>query len=546
VPADRSPTVVATDLAIGYADGVGGMTRVVDGATFTVHPGEAVGIVGESGSGKSTLARALLGYLRGGGRFLGGGLSVAGVDVTTAPGGAIAAIRGRRVAMVPQNPLVSLTFHMPVGRQVAEVLRTRAGLSGAQAKARTLELFEEMGLPDPAAVALRHPHRLSGGQRQRVVIAAALACDPDLLVLDEPTTALDKTTEGQVLALVGRVRVARGAAMVLVTHDLNVVARTCDRVLVMREGRIVETGRVSAVFARPAASATRALLDAALDLDRAPPVAPVAAQRAILSARDLRFRYGAGWLRRAKGPPTLDRLDLDLAPGEVLGVIGESGSGKTTLGLLLAGALTPETGGLSLGGQPIAALAADRDPATRRRIQIVFQDPLSSLNPRHTVGASVARPLRTFFGLDAAEAKRRTEALFADLGLDPALMSRFPRQLSGGQQQRVAIARAFAAEPDVLVCDEITSALDASVQAQVLDHLEGFARRRGTGLVLITHDLAVVWRMAGRVLVLQGGRTVETGPTAAVFAHPTDPYTRALLDAASRVQQSRRADAVAG
>lgn len=536
--AASEPVIRCEGLSIGYVDAIGAVTRVVDDVSFRLEPGGSLGIVGESGSGKSTLARAVLGYLRGGGRFLDGRLVVDGVEVTSAAIASVRALRGLRVAMVPQNPLAALTYHMPVGRQVEEVLRSRRGLARAEAERRAVALFAEMGLPDPEEVGRRYPHQLSGGQRQRVVIAAALACDPALLVLDEPTTALDKTTEAQVLDLVQRLRSRRGTALVLVTHDLNVVADTCERVIVMKDGRIVEQGTVAAVFRKPSVDYTRTLLEASLDLSGTAPSANTQAEL-LVAGRNLTFSYGAaggGWFtrRRHQGPPTLDGVDLALGRGEVLGVIGESGSGKTTLGLILAGLLAPEKGALSLEAHSIAMIAGKRKPEMRRRIQMVFQDPLSSLNPRHSVATAVMRPLCHFFGLSRTVARQKASALLADLGLGQEYLDRYPRQLSGGQQQRVAIARAFAAEPDVLICDEITSALDASVAGQVLEELNAIRRRRGTSVILITHDLAVIWRMASRVMVLKGGLVIEEGPTADVFAAPRDPYTAALLSSATR------------
>ncbi len=534
-----SPIIRCENLSIGYVDTLRAVTRVVDGVSFALEPGHSIGIVGESGSGKSTLARAFLGYLRGGGRFLGGRLTVDGVDVTTAGVEVIRGLRGLRVAMVPQNPLASLTYHVPVGRQVEEVLRARRGLVRAEAEQRAKALFAEMGLPEPETIGRRYPHQLSGGQRQRVVIAAALACDPALLVLDEPTTALDKTIEAQVLELIQRLRAGRGAALALVTHDLNVVADIAEHVLVMKDGRIVEQGLVQSVFRHPQADYTRTLLAASLDLSGAAPRADQDVGE-LVSIRDLAFSYGrGGWLGRPATParPTLERINMRLGRGEVLGVIGESGSGKTTLGLVLAGLLAPAKGELTLEKDSIAMVAAKRKPELRRRIQTVFQDPLSSLNPRQTVAAVIMRPLIHFFGLDRRAAREKAATLLADLGLGPELLDRYPRQLSGGQQQRVAIARAFAAEPDVLICDEITSALDASVAGQVLDELDTLRLRKGTSVILITHDLAVIWRMASRVMVMKDGVVIEQGATADVFASPRNAYTAALLSSASRVRR---------
>jgi len=535
------PLLSVRGLVVSWRAADGRASRVVDGVSFDLAAGETLGIAGESGSGKSTVARALLGHARSGSVIEAGSVLLGGRDLVALPPVALADLRGREVAMVPQNPLASLTFHLRVGAQVEEVLRLRAGLGGQAARRRAIALLGEMGLPDPEHLARRYPHQLSGGQRQRVVLACALACDPALLVLDEPTTALDKTTEAQVLDLIRRLRRARRGAMAIVTHDLNVVAGICDRVIVMQHGRLVEAGPVGRVFGAPREAYTRLLLGAALQVDagtRAPPSTPGAP---LLEAAALRFRYARPSLllrRPPAGPPTLADIAFTLRRGEVLGVIGESGSGKTTLGGLVSGLIAPEAGALRFDGVPLAGRASARSVAQRRRIQMVFQDPLSSLNPRRRVGEHVIRPLRLFHRLDRRQAEARAARLFEELGLEGTLLARFPRQLSGGQQQRVAIARAFAAEPDLLVCDEITSALDASVQAQLLDQLAAMQRRAGTAILLITHDLSVVWRMAGRVAVMRAGRILEQGETEAVFRSPADPYTAALLGAATRATRA--------
>jgi ABC-type glutathione transport system ATPase component len=534
---DGEALVRCKGLSIGYTGPSGNTVGVVGDVSFALAAGEALGIVGESGSGKSTLARALLGYLRGGGRFLGGTLEVDGIDVTSAAAPALASLRGLKVAMVPQNPLSSLTYHIRVGRQVEEVLATRRGMTRAQARARTLELFEEMGLPDPAAIAARYPHELSGGQRQRVVIAAALACDPALLILDEPTTALDKTTEAQVLDLVDTVRRTSGAALVLVTHDLNVVARVCDRALVMKDGRVVEEGPVAEIFGQPRTAYARELLAASGIVGRGQPPGREATAAPLLDIEAVDFAYaGASWWRRSAvaRKKILKGIDVGVGRGEILGVIGESGSGKTTLGLLVAGMLAAREGRLRFEGETLAPAVAGRTRDQRRRIQMIFQDPLSSLNPRQTVATALIRPLQFFFGLDTQAARTRATDLLSRLGMGAEFLERYPRQLSGGQQQRVAIARAFAAEPDLLICDEITSALDATVQAQVLDHLLVLQRESAAAMIVITHDLSVIWKIAPRVIVLKRGTVVEQGDTATVFSRPRDPYTASLLDAATQ------------
>lgn len=519
------PLIEARGLSVAYGGGNTRIHQVLHGIDLSLRQGESVGLVGESGSGKTTLGRALLGHLRGGGVFNGGTLRVAGIDVTDPAAVAAAGLRGRIAAMAPQNPLASLTHHLPVGRQIEEILRLRAGLGRKEAQARALALMDETGLPEPAELARRYPHQLSGGQRQRVVIAAALACDPRLLVLDEPTSALDKTTEAQVLALVTRLCTARGTGLVLISHDLTVVSRICREVLVLRSGEVVEHGTTERVLSHPGAAYTRQLLAAARGT-ASPRFAPEESEQ-ILEARDLAFSWPGA-------QPAIARANFALCRGETLGIIGESGSGKSTLAALVAGLMPPETGSVTLNGITLAPLATRRRKEDRRRIQMVFQDPLSSLNPRQMCGAAVMRPLTHFFGLSRSVARAEALALFERLGLDATLMDRFPRQLSGGQQQRVAIARAFAARPDVLICDEITSALDAAVQMQVLDLLGQLQAETGCAVLMITHDLAVLRRMSTRFVVLERGRIVETGQTADALAAPRTPALQALV-AASQI-----------
>ncbi|MBL8334596.1 MAG: ABC transporter ATP-binding protein [Rubrivivax sp.] len=533
----QAPLLSVRGLSIGYRDGLGRLSLAVQDLSFTLAPGAALGIVGESGSGKSTAARALLGYYRGASERTAGEVQLAGRSVSGATPRELSALRGIEVAFVPQNPLSSLTYHLRVGAQLVEILRTRAGLDKAAARRRAIELFAATRLPEPEALFERYPHQLSGGQRQRVVIACALACRPRLLVLDEPTTALDKTTEAQVLDLVRELKAEIGAGLVLVTHDLNVVATMCDQVLVMKDGRVVEQGDTASTFGQPRSTYTRTLVGSVLRLDQAPPEAPTAGGAGpVLQVEGLghRYRRSAWFSRRAReAQPALAGVGFELRAGEILGVIGESGSGKTTLGSAIAGLLAPSEGRMRFRGQPLPGGSAARTPGQRRQVQIIFQDPLSSLNPRQRVLTAVARPIEVFFGVGAAQARQRAAALLTELGLGPEYHQRFPRQLSGGQQQRVAIARAFAAEPELIVCDEVTSALDATIQGQVLDALRAMQVKRGVAMLVITHDLAVVWRLAQRVLVLQQGLVHEAGDTAAVFAAPRSAYTRALLQAST-------------
>jgi peptide/nickel transport system ATP-binding protein len=534
----------ATGLNVSYRRPDGRLAAAVIDATLSLAEGESLGLVGESGSGKSTLARALMGYCRPGGVITAGEVRLEGRDIRRMDAAGMKLLRGGRIAFVPQNPLSSLTPHIKVGPQVDEAVRIHRGCGKAEARAATLELFAATSLPDPRSLYDRYPHELSGGQRQRVVIAAALAGNPRLMILDEPTTALDKTTEIQVLELVRGLRERFRTALVYVSHDLNVVSEMCERVLVMLQGAVVEQGPTARVYQEPRHEYTRRLIAAVPRVDRAPAglVAASAASPpsppALLSVEGISFRYPARgtWFGRgaAAVPPALDGLSFTIAPGETLGLVGESGSGKSTAAAIVAGLLAPGAGALRFGGQPLAGLARQRTQEQRRRIQIVFQDPLSSLNPRQRVDAILARPLELFQGVTGGAARARSIKLLEQLQLDPALLDSYPRQLSGGQQQRVAIARAFAAEPDLIVCDEVTSALDVSVQAQVIELLRQMQSRSGTACLFISHDLGVIRQVASRVVVLRDGTVREAGDTDDVFRAPSDDYTRLLLAAASR------------
>ena len=529
-------------LDIGYRRSDGQVVSAVRGVGFSVDSGTSLGIVGESGSGKSTVARALLGHCRAGGVITAGSVRVAGEDILRMDEAGRRRLRGRHIAFVPQNPLSSLTPHIRIGEQVDEAVRHLRGCGAAEARERTLELFEATNLPDPKGICARFPHELSGGQRQRVVIAAALAGEPGVLVLDEPTTALDKTTEVQVLELVRALRHRFNTSLIYVSHDLGVISRMCDQVLVMHEGRVVERGDAGAIFGAPAHVYTRQLIAAIPRVDAEPPprARPEGLDRKapLLVAKGLGFSYPArrrSWFDRAEGTqrPALAELSFSIGKGETLGLVGESGSGKSTAAALVAGLMSPTGGALKFEGQALAPKATSRPLALRRRVQIVFQDPLSSLNPRQRVATILERPLTMFTALRGPALRERAQALMRAMHLDPALLECYPRQLSGGQQQRVAIARAFAAEPDLIICDEITSALDVSVQAQVLDLLLELQRKTGTAYLFISHDLGVIRRMADKVVVLRNGEVCESGPTEEVFRSPRSNYTRLLLEASA-------------
>ncbi|MBS0529482.1 MAG: ABC transporter ATP-binding protein, partial [Proteobacteria bacterium] len=530
------------DLCIGYHHADGTIAPAVRGVSFSINRGESVGLVGESGSGKSTVARALLGYCRPGGSITSGSILIDGQDVRTMEGH----MRGARIAFVPQNPLSSLTPHMKVGSQLDEAVRRHRNCSAKEARERTLHLLSATGLPNPTALYRRYPHQLSGGQRQRVVIAAALAGTPALIVLDEPTTALDRTTEVQILELIQRLRAEFNPGIVYVSHDLHVISQMCDRVLVMLDGVVVEEGAKERIFNAPRHEYTRTLLGTSSRLEKPQPIHSNP-DNPLLSVRNLAFSYGSrpGWLRRLlRGnesaqaiKPTLQNISFEIGQGETLGLVGESGSGKSTAGNIVAGLQASAEGTLCFAGQPLPISTFKRSKEARRKIQIVFQDPLSSLNPRQRIGAILMRPLQIFHGMPREAARIRALKLLEDMSLPPEVFTKYPRQLSGGQQQRVAIARAFAAEPQLIICDEITSALDARIQLQILRLLKDLQRTTGTSLLFISHDLGVVREMADRVMVLQSGMIRESGTTESVFERPIDSYTKLLLGAAPGIRQ---------
>lgn len=530
------------DLQVAYGNpSSDDLTMAVDGVSFTVNEGETLGIVGESGCGKSTVARALMAYTRPGGTIVGGEVRFNGEDILQFDDEKIRGLRGSRIAMVPQDPLTSLTYHMKVGDQIDEILRIHQELDALQARVHTLKLFEGTNLPTPETIYGRFPHENSGGQRQRIVIAGALACEPDLLILDEPTTALDTTTEMQVLKLVKELRDRLGTALVYITHDLTLTDYMCEQVLVMLDGKVVERGEASRVFSAPETDYGKMLAAAIPRVDakvEAPPPKTSAAEP-LLTTDNLSFRYAQRWSVAAlfqprEEPLAVDDVSFQLRHGEALGLVGESGSGKSTIANIVAGLLAPTSGSIIFDGEPINMIDKHRSPDLRRRIQLVFQDPLSSLNPRRRVESILTRPQEIFFGVKGKPARDRAVELLEDMELSADLLKRFPRQLSGGQQQRVAIARAFAAEPDLLLCDEITSALDVSVQAHVLELLQGIQRKSGAACLFISHDLGVIKRVADETVVLKDGKVVETGPTHSMFDTPSHDYTRLLLAAASR------------
>ncbi len=516
--------------------------EVVD---LDVARGDIVCLVGESGSGKSVIAQAVMGLLPAALPIAGGSIMVDGEDIARAPEGRLRALRGARMSMVFQEPMTALNPAMRCGDQVDEALAVHAALPGSERARRVQAALAEVGLSDPARIAASYPHQVSGGERQRVMIAMALVNAPALLVADEPTTALDVTTQAQVLALIRRLARERDAGVLLITHDFGVVADVADRVVVLQQGRVVEQGSRDAVLESPREAYTRMLLDAVPRLEppavaaataaaTATATATAAAGTPVVAVRGLAKRWRSRgltrWFARGRDVAALDGVDLELARGEVLGLVGESGSGKSTLVRCIARLTAPSAGRIELDGADVTHLGAAALRPRRRALQVVFQDPYRSLDPRLTAGESIIEgPLN--YGVTRDEALSRARALLAEVGLDAGALARYPHQFSGGQRQRLCIARALALEPDVLVADEPLSALDVSVQARVIELLRGIRARRGLAMLLVTHDLRVAAQLCDRIAVMQRGRIVETGICAEVFAHPRHPWTRALLEA---------------
>ncbi|CAO3377329.1 dipeptide ABC transporter ATP-binding protein [Azospirillum argentinense] len=518
----------------------GNLVDVVKGVSLSIAPGECLGIIGESGSGKSVTALSIARLVASPpGVVRGGAVRFGGDDLLDLPVGALQRLRGGRIAYVFQDPLTTLHPLMPVGAQVAEALRAHRPVPRAEADRRVVELFAAVKLPDPAGLLHAYPHELSGGQRQRVGIAMALANDPELIIADEPTTALDVTVQAEILDLLDDLRRRRGLAVVFISHDFGVIARLCDRVAVMFQGEIVEEGDTRRVLTRPRHDYTRRLLAAVPVLGRprrpeSPPRAAPSEAGWAVEVRGLVKTYAAR--RSLFGPArpavmALKGVSLRVAAGETLGIVGESGSGKSTLARSLVGLSRPTGGTVLLDGRPLAELAAEGPRALGRTVQYVFQDPLSSLNPRKTIRHTLSAPLRFLAGVPAGEREERLAGLMRSVDLDPAILDRHPHELSGGQAQRVAIARALAAGARIIVLDEAVSALDVSMRAQVLRLLAALKERHGLTYLFISHDLAVVEAIADRVVVMADGEIIEEGPSDRLFAAPEHPYTRRLVAA---------------
>lgn len=552
-----SPLLEVTDLAIDFSTDKG-LVRALHNVSFSIGKRRTLGLVGESGSGKTITSLALMGLLpMPPGKVASGSIKLDGQELLALSEPQWQKVRGARISMIFQEPMTSLNPVFTVGAQIIETLRLHTNLGKKAAKARSIELLEQVGLPDPAKRVDAYPHQLSGGQRQRVMIAMAIACEPDLLICDEPTTALDVTIQKQILELLLSIQQDTGMSMLFITHDLGVIAEVADDVLVMYKGKIVEQGDVSQVFHKPQHPYTKALLACkptlGLNPERLPTVADfmnadgtprdashVYARRhkhvqplpqdapVLVDIQDLSKVYVEhGFLGFAKSEyKALKNINLKVHKGRILGLVGESGCGKTTLGRTLLNLMPASSGRAEFAGQEVSTAGN----TLRKKMQIVFQDPYASLNPRLTVAETIMEPMRIhkLYGNEQARLAK-AKALMDDVGLHPDMLKRYPHEFSGGQRQRICIARALATEPEFIVCDEAVSALDVSVQAQVLNLLLDLREEYNLTYVFISHHLAVVRFVADEVAVMYKGEIVEYGPSDALFANPTHPYTQKLL-----------------
>ena len=522
--------VTVTDLTVALPAGAD-RPHAVEGVSLAIEPGEVLCVVGESGSGKSVTANAIMGLLPKEVRPVAGRIEMGGRDLLALKDEEWQALRGSEVAMIFQEPMTALNPLMRVGEQIAEVFEAHGALGRAERRAKALSLITEVGLPDPEKALRAYPFELSGGQRQRAMIAMALALEPKLLIADEPTTALDVTTQAQILTLIRNLQERHGMAVLFITHDFGVVAEIGERVVVMRHGRVVEEGPVRRVLRDPAHDYTRRLIAAV------PPLAPpetrqLADAAPLLSVEglDKTFRSGGGLFKKPRIVHAVKDLSFRIARGETLGIVGESGSGKSTAGRCVVRLLDPDAGRIDLGGEDWGALSGESLRQARKRVQMIFQDPYASLNPRRKV-AQILTEGPVANGVPRRQAAERAAELIGLVGLDAAALDRYPHEFSGGQRQRIGIARALAMDPEVLIADEAVSALDVSVQAQVLELLADLRDRFRLALVFITHDLCVAAQICDRIAVMRYGEIVELGLTVDVFGNPKHDYTRSLLAA---------------
>ncbi|WP_084480774.1 dipeptide ABC transporter ATP-binding protein [Nocardia grenadensis] len=523
--ATGGPLLQVEDLVVEYRTAAAS-TTAVDGISLTICTGETVAVVGESGSGKSSLAHAVIGLLSGAGAITAGRVTFAGERLDRLPARGWQRIRGARIGFVPQDPAVSLNPVLRIGDQVAETLRIHGRADRRTARAEAIRILTEAGIDRPALRARQFPQDLSGGQRQRILIGIALACGPSLVIADEPTSALDVTVQRRILDHLAGRTAESGTAVLLITHDLGVAADRADRIVVMRHGRIVESGTAAEVFTEPRHEYTRRLLAAASGTGRPRRPERASAVRPLLSAHGLHKSFRAA---RGTTLAAVTDVSLTVGRGETLAIVGESGSGKSTTARIIARLERPDHGTVEFDGTDIGGLRGARLREWRRRVQIVYQNPYASLNPKLTVGAIVAEPLRAFGVGDRSTRGERVAELIDQVALPVSAAQRRPAELSGGQRQRVAIARALALRPDLVILDEPVSALDVSVQEQILDLLDTLQTELSLSYLLVSHDLAVVRGMSDRVAVMREGRIVETGPTAEIFETPRHEFTRELL-----------------
>ena len=537
------PLLTVKDLTVSARLPFGGSVQTLHGVDLTVVPGEVVALIGESGAGKTTLALSALGYARAGTELSGGTVHYLDLDLRTMDAPARQAFRGREVAYVAQSAAAALNPAMTIGAQILEILNVHGYRDRQVNVQHAIDLMAKLHLPDPEGLMRRYPLSISGGQQQRVMMAMALACHPKLLVLDEPTTALDVTTQIEVLKAIKDIIADLGTAAIYVTHDLSVVAQVADRILVMKDGQVVDEGVTDTILTQSTHEYTNTLMAAAHQRpsEATADVAPIPApQEARLSVQGVSASYAK---RRLFAPPktvaanVLHGVSLDVFPSEILALVGESGSGKSTLARVIAGLHAPTEGTITLSSRTLAAKVPQRSKDDLRRIQMVFQSPEQSLNPENTIEAIIGRSLTHYHGMKGRRRRERVAELLEMVDLPADALNRYPRELSGGQRQRVSIARAFAAEPEIILCDEFLSALDTVVAARILELMERLRAKHQVSYVFISHDLATVASVADRMAVMYAGRIVETGRTRDVFRPPHHPYTRLLIESIPELRQ---------
>ena len=531
--APEAPVLEVSDLTVGV-----GRNDIVHGVDFAVAKGQTLGIVGESGSGKSLSVLSATGLFEAPGGYVHGSSTLDSEQNVGAPAGLLRSIHGRRIGFVFQDPSTSLNPLMTLEAQLAEGPMKHLGISASEARERSLKLLTELGLPDPELRLGYYPHQLSGGQKQRVMIAVALACEPEVLIADEPTTALDVTTQAGIIDLVAGLQRSRNMAVIWISHDLGVIGQIADDIVVMREGEIVERGSVADIFERPQHEYTKTLL-AARPLLRTQQDADSEDTHAdreesgdpLLRIEDLTVDFEVSSPTGKRTITAVKDVSLDVYRGRTLGIVGESGSGKSTIANVLTGVVEPASGDVRMSGDPVLGLSGADLKTMRRRIAMVFQDPFAALDPRMTVQRSIAEPLMAHNLVPRRKRRERCAQLLEQVGLDESFIERYPHELSGGQRQRVCIARALAVDPELLILDESTASLDVSIQAQVLDLLADLQNEHGFGYIFIGHDLAVVEQVSDTVAVMKDGEVVEYGTAEQILRDPQTDYTQQLIDA---------------